>query len=115
MFFSLIPGFRAAWWIGAAEKREKRNDTEGVLSACSEVLAILDRLGVDIEAPWCRPAATEALTGYCRAAIQLGRRPEAMALLSRWRDRYLPWLAAPLTFHEREQLQWFEDVLGGPP
>jgi hypothetical protein len=115
MSFSLIPGFRAAWWIGAAEKREKRNDLEGVLRACGHVLAILDRPGVDVAAPWCRRAATEALCGYCRAGIQLGRRPEAMEMLSRWRDRYLAWLAAPLTVEEKEQLNWCEDVLGAPP
>ena len=115
MFRSLLSGLRAARWVGTAERREKRNDVEGVLRACSEVLAILDRPGVDLDAPWCRSAATVALTSYCRAAVQLGRRAEAMEVLSRWRDRYLPWLAAPVNVAEKNELDWCENLLGEGP
>jgi hypothetical protein len=111
VFFSLIAGMRAASKIGTADKRANRGDVEGVLRAYSEALAILDRPGVDIETPWCRSTASVALWGYCRSAVHLRRAPEAVAVLSRWRARYLPWRAAPTTADEGTYLEWFEELL----
>lgn len=95
MLRAFIAGMRAAGRIGAANKRGKRRDAEGVLRAYSEALQILDRPGLDLETPWWRAGATVALWGYCRTAAQLERHAEAAELLTRWRSRYLPWLAAP--------------------
>jgi hypothetical protein len=111
LFFSLIPALRAVRRIGAADKRAARGDTEGVLRAYSEALAILDQPGIDLKTAWCRSSATVALWGYCRAAAQLERTSEAIEVLERWHSRYLPWLAAPLTAEEGAYLQWFEDLL----
>jgi hypothetical protein len=97
--------------IGAADRRAERGDTEGVQRAYYEALAILDRKGVDLETAWCRSAASAALFGYCRAAVQQRRTAEAVEVLWRWRTRYQPWLAAPLTPSEAECLKWFEALL----
>lgn len=111
MFRSFIAGLRAARRIGAADGGAKRGDTDGVLRAYAQALEILGRPGIDLETPWCRSAATVALWGYSRTAAQLQRHAEAVDMLARWRSRYLPWLAAPLTPQEAEYLKWFEDLL----
>jgi hypothetical protein len=111
MFRSFIAGKRAARRIGAADKRETRGDTEGVLRAYAEALEILDRPGVDLETAVCGSCAMVALLGYSRTAAQLQRHAELTDMLARWRTRYLPWLAAPLTSDEAQYLKWLEEVL----
>ena len=110
MFFSLIPGMRAARRVGAAEQKEKAGDLEGVMAACAQALEILGAPKVDLEMPWCRSAASVALAGYCRAARQLERRKEILGMLTRWRPTYLEWMKAPLDAREAASLQWFEEA-----
>jgi hypothetical protein len=111
MFRSFIAGMRAARRIGAAEKRAKSGDVEGAMRAYSEALEILDQPGVDLETPWGRSGASIALWGYCRSAAQLHRYAEAAELLTRWRSRYLSWLAGPVTAEEAVYLKWFEELV----
>ena len=107
---SFIAGMRAARRIGTAEKRGMRGDLEGAMRTYAEALQILDQPGVDLETPWCGSAATVALWGYCWAAAQLQRHAEAADLLTQWRSRYLPWLAAPVTADQAQCLKWFEEL-----
>ncbi len=81
MFFSIVPGMRAARKIGSAERSERRGDLEGASRASSEALEILGRDSVDLETPWC------------------------------WRPVYLEWMRGTTTPDEREYLRWFEDPL----
>ena len=111
MLFSIIPGLRAARRIGAAERKEKEGDRLGVMNVCSEALQILGRKQVDLERPWCRSAASQALWGYCRAANALDRKVELVEMLTRWRPTHLAWMKSPITAQEAEYLKWFEQVL----
>src|SRR6516225_12036440 len=111
MFLSLLSGFRAARGIGAASRREKLGDIEGSMNIFGHVLRILERPGVDVEMAWCRASASVALWGYCRAAYQLQKHDQIVAVLERWRPRYLPWVKSPSTPQEGDYLKWFEDFL----
>jgi hypothetical protein len=111
VFFSLIPGLRAARRIGAAERREKRGDLRGTLTACSEALEILGRPGVDLEMGWCRAGVSVALWGYARSAQELGLQRELWEALVRWRPVYLRWMESPVTPDEAKYLKWFEEML----
>ncbi|RKH44131.1 hypothetical protein [Corallococcus sicarius] len=110
MFFSIIPGMRAARRIGAAEQKEKAGDLEGVMAVCSEALEILGAPKVDLEMPWCRSAAAMALAGYCQAARQLERRSDLLQMLTRWRPTYLLWMKEPLDDREAASFEWFEQA-----
>jgi len=114
VFFSIVPGMRAARRIGAAERREKRGDLQGALRARSEALEILGRSDVDLETPWCRSGASVALLGYAQTAHRLGSWRELLEMLTRWRSTYLSWMASPLTPAEASYLKWFEEVLDSP-
>ena len=111
MFFSFVPGMRAARRIGIAERREKRGDLHGALRAEAEALEILGRPGIDLETPWCRSAASVALFGYARTAHQLGLWRQLLEMLTLWRSRYLRWMDRPSTPDEARYLKWFEEVL----
>ncbi len=110
MFFSIVPGLRAARKIGLAEERQKEGDTRGVMRACSEALGILENQRVDLERPWCRSAASQALWGYCRAAIELGLASDVADVLARWRKHYLLWINSPISPQEADYLKWIEQL-----
>ncbi len=114
MFFSVIPGMRAARKIGVAERRENRGDLHGARRARFDALEILGRPEVSLEMPWCRAGATVALRGYARTAHQLGLWRELLETLTRWRPIYLPWRDAPVDPDEARDLTWFEEVLRSP-
>lgn len=111
MFFSIIPGMRAARRIGVAEGREKRGDLQGALRARSEALEILGGADVDLEMPWTRAGATVALRGYAYAAHKLGLWRELVETLTRWRPIYRRWMDSPGTPDEASYLKWFEELL----
>jgi hypothetical protein len=84
---------------------------EGVMRSCSKELAAIDRIGLErTDALMFRLLAIDYLWRYCRAAVELERRAVAVDLLSRWRSRYLPWLAAPET-PEEKYLKGFDYLL----
>ncbi|NBD07795.1 hypothetical protein [Corallococcus silvisoli] len=112
MFFSIIPGMRAARRIGAAERKQKAGDLAGVMTVCAEALEILGAPGVELEMPWCRSAAPMALAGYCQAGRQLERREDVLRMLTRWRPTYLAWMKESLAPQEAAWFQWFEEALG---
>lgn len=111
MFFSLVPGMRAARRIGIAERREKRGDLHGALRAHAEALEILGRTGVNLERGWCRSAVVVALWGYAYAAHRLGMWRELLEMVTRWRPVYLRWVDSPVTPDEGQALTWFEELL----
>lgn len=102
MFFSLVPGMRAARRIGIAERREKRGDLHGALRAHAEALEILGRTGVNLEMGWCRSAVVVALWGYAYAAHRLGMWRELLEMVT-------------VTPDEGHALTWFEDLLQSQP
>lgn len=110
MFFSIIPGMRAARRIGASVQKNKSGDLEGVMAVCSKALEILGAPKVDLEMPWCRAGASQALWGYCRAASQLGRSSELLRMLTQWRPRYLEWMKEPMGQEETVYLAWCEET-----
>jgi hypothetical protein len=112
MFFSLVPGLRAARKIGIAERAEARGDTQRAFEACSEALEVLGGKSVNLDMPWCRSAASVALWGYARAAEKLGRINDLQVTLTRWRPVYLTWMKSPFAADEGRYLKWFEDLLG---
>jgi len=111
VFFSLVTGLRCARRIGVAERMENRGDLHGALKTSAETLEILGRRSIDLEAPWCRSAASVALWSYCGVARKLGLEREVRDMLIRWRPAYHGWIQSPATPDERTLLQWFEDVL----
>ncbi|QSQ24573.1 hypothetical protein JY651_06375 [Pyxidicoccus parkwayensis] len=110
MFCSLLSGMRAARKIGAADRAQQAGNIEAALHAYVDALAILGARGVDLEAPWCRSAASVALIGYCRAAQELGRKAELLATLLQWRPSVLAWMRTPLTPDEEEHFRWMEQL-----
>jgi hypothetical protein len=114
VFFSLVPGMRAARRIGAAERCEKRGDLPGALRAHSEALEILGRPEVDLAMPWCRSGATVALWGYVSTARKLGLERELRETLTRWRPVWVRWKESPVTPDEARYLVSFEELLDDP-
>jgi arginase len=69
---------------------------------------------VDLEMPWCRAGASQALWGYCLYAVKLNQTADAADVLARWRSRYRAWMAEPVDAQEAEQLRWFESFFRAP-
>jgi hypothetical protein len=111
VFFSFITGLRCARRIGDAERKESGGDLHGALKTSAETLEILGSGSIELEAPWCRSAASVALWSYCRVARKLGLEQELRDTLFRWRTTYRGWMHSPATPDERTYLQWFEELL----
>gem|GEM_PF-6555666 len=93
---------------------QRAADFERAMQECPAALERLDRPGPASERLWFRYLVTQELSRYCRAAAALRQRGAAVELLSRWRPRYLPWLAEP-HFPQETELKSLDYLLLADP
>jgi hypothetical protein len=103
---SFVQGMRASWHFGGATRAKSPQAMAGYATA----LDLLSLAGVDLESAICRSLLPLALSGYCQAALDLGRRTEMSETLARWRPVCSDWKESALTPAEREALEWLETL-----